>query len=132
MTEVQAHGKTREEINYESINEMLLERFHFDAEEPKQVIETVTKEFSALCPFSGLPDYGTVIIRYIPDLLCVELRSLKYYLLSFRNVGIYQEAVTERIYKDLLCLLHTTKLQVITKYNNRGGFHTECKKGMLP
>ncbi|MCK5579289.1 MAG: NADPH-dependent 7-cyano-7-deazaguanine reductase QueF, partial [Planctomycetes bacterium] len=58
----------------------------------KQLITYTTKEFSAVCPFSGLPDIATVMIEYIPNRKCLELKSLKYYFVSFRSVGIYQEA----------------------------------------
>ena len=91
-----------------------------------------TDEFSAVCPFSGLPDYALLKIEYYPEGgKCVELKSLKYYIVSFRNVGIYQEAVTKRIYGDLKTLLDTRKLQVTTIYNTRGGFDTTCREGSL-
>ena len=79
-----------------------LETFEFgsDAEgrlRQTQLITHRTDEFSAVCPFSGLPDLGTVVIQYVPDKKCVEPKSLKYYFVSFRSVGIYQEAATDRI-----------------------------------
>ena len=78
------------------IDSSLLEIFDFDS--PKQYIKTETDEFSAVCPFSGLPDIAYVKIEYFPTGgKCVELKSLKYYFVSFRNVGIYQEAATKRI-----------------------------------
>lgn len=107
-----------------------LEAFDFDS--PKQYIHTETDEFSAVCPFSGLPDFATLTIEYYPEgKKCVELKSLKYYIISFRNVGIYQEAATKRIYDDLRELLKTKRLQVTTVYNPRGGFHTTCVEGKL-
>ena len=108
----------------------LLEVFDFDS--PQQYIKTQTQEFSAVCPFSGLPDLAHVIIEYHPaGGKCVELKSLKYYLISFRNVGIYQEAATRRIYEDLRRVLETDRLQVTTIYNTRGGFDTTCVEGSL-
>lgn len=105
-----------------------LETFDFDS--PSQLIETITEEFSAVCPFSGLPDIATVKISYYPKGgKCFELKSLKYYLTSFRNVGIYQEAVTKRIYRDLLKILKTKRLVVSTTYRTRGGFDTICVEG---
>lgn len=108
----------------------LLQVFDFDS--PAQYIKTETREFSAVCPFSGLPDLAHVIIEYYPlGGKCVELKSLKYYFLSFRNVGIYQEAATRRIYDDLKKALETERLRVTTIYNTRGGFDTTCIEGNL-
>jgi len=92
----------------------------------KQLIEYRTKEFSAVCPFSGLPDIAEVIIKYIPDKKIVELKSLKYYFISFRNVGIYQEAATDRIFGDIKKLLKPKYLYVETNYNTRGGIEAKC------
>ena len=104
----------------------------FDFESEDQYICTENSEFSAVCPFSGLPDLADVIIEYFPTGgKCIELKSLKYYFISFRNVGIYQEAVTKRIYVDLTSALGTDKLQVTTIYNTRGGFDTTCIEGGL-
>ena len=77
-------------------------------------------------------DYSYLKIEYFPEGgKCVELKSLKYYIISFRNVGIYQEAATKRIYDDLKKLLDTKKIQVTTIYNTRGGFDTTCIEGAL-
>ena len=104
----------------------------FDFNSPNQYIKTVTNEFSAVCPFSGLPDIAKVIIEYFPaGGKCVELKSLKYYFTSFRNVGIYQEAVTKQIYDDLSLVLKTKKIQITTIYNIRGGFKTVCVEGQI-
>ncbi|MAC42506.1 MAG: NADPH-dependent 7-cyano-7-deazaguanine reductase QueF, partial [Deltaproteobacteria bacterium] len=84
------------------------------------------KEFAAVCPFSGLPDTGTVLVEYIPRQKLVELKSLKYYFISFRNVGIFQEAVSARIFKDLFKLLDPEWLQIRTIYATRGGIDTTC------
>ncbi len=92
----------------------------------KQLIEYKTKEFSAVCPFSGLPDIAEVIIRYIPSSKIIELKSLKYYFVSFRNVGIYQEKATDRIFKDLKKILKPEYLYVETIYNTRGGIDAKC------
>ncbi len=92
----------------------------------KQLIEYTTDEFSAVCPFSGLPDIAKIIIRYIPDGKILELKSLKYYFVSFRNVGIYQEKVTDRIFKDLSKVLKPRYLYAETVYNTRGGIDSRC------
>ena len=116
--------------NEESINANFLETFSFDSSD--QYIKTETNEFSAVCPFSGLPDVAYVKIEYYPEGgKCIELKSLKYYFVSFRNVGIYQEAATKRIYSDLREVLKTDRLIITTLYNIRGGFETTCVEGSL-
>ncbi len=125
-----AEGKIFEFKNSNEIKSDFLETFPFDSKE--QYIKTYTKEFSAVCPFSGLPDQGDLIIEYYPQGgVCVELKSLKYYIISFRNVGIYQEAATKRIYDDLKTILKTEKLKITTIYLPRGGFTTTCIEGAL-
>ena len=114
----------------DKIRPELLETFDFDS--PDQYILTETDEFSAVCPFSGLPDLAYVKIEYFPTGgKCVELKSLKYYFISYRNVGIYQEGATKRIYNDLKSVLETARLQVTTVYNIRGGVDTTCIEGSL-
>lgn len=123
-------GRTFDFYDESHIRPDFLETFDFDS--PDQYIKTETGEFTAVCPFSGLPDVARVTIEYYPTGgKCVELKSLKYYLISFRNVGIYQEAVTRRIYRDLRRVLNTDRLRVTTVYNTRGGFDTTCIEGSL-
>ncbi len=98
----------------------------YNKEVPQKIV-IKTEEFSAVCPFSGLPDIGTLTVEYIPYKLCVELKSFKYYLLSFRNVGIYQEHATRKIFYDLEKLLKPRYLKVVLKYNIRGGIETTCE-----
>jgi 7-cyano-7-deazaguanine reductase len=125
-----AEGK---EFKFDAVDKIrpdYLETFDFDSKD--QYIITKTKEFSAVCPFSGLPDLAKIVIEYYPDGgKCVELKSLKYYFISFRNVGIYQEAVTQKIYSDLKNALNTQRLKVTSIYNTRGGFNTTCIEGDL-
>lgn len=126
----QAEGKIFDWTKIQSISSDFLEVFDFDS--PEQYIQTVTNEFSAVCPFSGLPDTARLIIEYYPQgKKCIELKSLKYYILSFRNVGIFQEAATKKIYDDLKQVLQTSRLKVTTIYNTRGGFDTTCIEGKL-
>ncbi|MDB2350805.1 preQ(1) synthase [Candidatus Marinimicrobia bacterium] len=127
---IKAGGKTFNFEDVSKINSNFLETFEFDSVD--QYIKTETNEFSAVCPFSGLPDLAKVKIEYFPTGgKCVELKSLKYYFTSFRNVGIYQEGVTKRIYNDLCLCLETNKLQITTIYNIRGGFKTTCVEGNI-
>ncbi len=88
------------------------------------VIDIDTDEFTAVCPYSGLPDFGTIRVHYIPNKQLLELRSLKYYLLSYRNVGIYQEHAVNRILEDLVKCCKPKWMQVIADYMIRGGIHT--------
>lgn len=125
-----ADGFTFDVLSPDEIKSEVLERFAFDS--PSQVISTKTDEFTAVCPFSGLRDFGSLLVEYLPDGgFCVELKSLKYYMLSFQNVGIYQELATKRIFTDLQRLLNTSKLRVTLTYNSRGGFITTCTEGSL-
>ena len=97
-----------------------------DYSTPRQRISYQMNEFAAVCPFSGLPDTGIVWVDYIPQNKLVELKSLKYYFISFRNVGIYQEDVTSRIFNDLYSLLEPEELLIKTRYSTRGGIDTTC------
>ena len=125
-----AEGKYFEFQDESHINIDFLETFEFDS--PGQYILTETDEFSAVCPFSGLPDYAYLKIEYYPEGgRCIELKSLKYYIISYRNVGIYQEAATRRIYEDLKNVLQTSRIRITTIYNTRGGFDTTCIEGSL-
>jgi 7-cyano-7-deazaguanine reductase len=127
---IKAEGKTFDFLDEEHIDPSFLEVFNFDS--PNQYIQTETKEFCAVCPFSGLPDIAYINIEYYPEGgLCIELKSLKYYFNSFRNVGIYQEAATKRIYDDLKYKLNTNRIRVTSLYNIRGGFKTTCIEGKI-
>jgi 7-cyano-7-deazaguanine reductase len=81
-------------------------------------------EFTCLCPMTGQPDFAKITIEYVPDQLCVELKSLKLYLWSFRDEGHFHEAVTNRIADDLIRLLAPRKLKVVGDFLIRGGIHT--------
>ena len=120
-----AEGRTIPFVGPEHVDVGVLETFPYEG--PEQEIVTETKEFSAVCPFSGLPDFATLTIRYIPGKSCVELKSLKYYVLSYRNVGIYQEHATAKLAEDLFGVLKPKSITVTTVYNIRGGFDTTCK-----
>ena len=81
-------------------------------------------EFTCLCPKTGQPDFATLRIRYVPGRLCVELKSLKLYVWSFRDEGHFHEDVTNRILDDLVKLLHPKEMTVVGDFNVRGGIHT--------
>jgi 7-cyano-7-deazaguanine reductase len=119
-----AEGRTLAFSGPEAVDAEVLETFPYAG--PDQEIVTETREFSAVCPYSGLPDYATLTVKYVPGDRCIELKSLKYYVTSFRNVGIFQEHATARIADDLYRVLEPKKLEVSTVYNVRGGFLTTC------
>ena len=88
------------------------------------LIEHLNEEFTSVCPVTGHPDFGTVRIRYEPGASCIELKSLKLYFQSFRNEGIYYEAVTNRIRDDLVASMQPNWLQVVTNWRGRGGIRS--------
>lgn len=120
-----AEGRVLDFQGEDKIGTGLLETFPYEG--PRQRIVYETKEFSAVCPFNGLPDYATVRVEYIPAKSIVELKSLKYYFVSFRPVGIFQEPATARMYRDLAALLQPQWLCVKTIYNTRGGIDATCE-----
>ena len=87
-------------------------------------IEFTCPEFTCLCPRTGQPDFATFRIRYVPDRLCVELKSLKLYLWSFRDEGHFHEAVTNRILDDLVAATSPRRMTVVGDFMVRGGIHT--------
>lgn len=120
-----AEGRILDFEPEERIGTDLLQTFPYEG--PRQNVLYETREFSAVCPYNGLPDYATVSIEYIPEHTIVELKSLKYYLVSYRNVGIFQENATKRLYGDLWKLLKPRFLCVKTVYNTRGGIDATCE-----
>lgn len=126
----EAEGARLPFVGPEAIQAGVLETFPYEG--PRQEIVTETAEFSAVCPYSGLPDFARLTIRYVPRRACVELKSLKYYVTSYRNVGIYQEHATARIAEDLQRVLDAERLVVRTVYNIRGGFETTCTVTLPP
>jgi len=119
-----AEGETFKFEGVENIKSDFLEIIEYSGN--PQEITYETEEFSAVCPFSGLPDIAKITIKYIPVKKIVELKALKYYFMSFRNVGIYQEAATDRIYRDLYECLEPEFLEIETVYNIRGGILATC------
>jgi 7-cyano-7-deazaguanine reductase len=108
----------------EEIDASLLLTFPYPTDGAPQEITIDTDEFTAVCPWTGLPDYGILVIRYTPDRECLELKSLKYYLLSYRDVGIVQEHATDRLLRDLVAACRPRQMTVTLDYKVRGGLHT--------
>ena len=102
----------------------ILETFENTYPQRDYLIEIVCPEFTSVCPKTGQPDFGTLTFRYVPDRLCVELKSLKLYLQQFRNEGIFYENVTNRILDDLVVLLQPRRMTLVASFTPRGGIST--------
>jgi 7-cyano-7-deazaguanine reductase len=101
-----------------------LDTFPNPKPERDYLIRFETPEFTCLCPKTGQPDFATVRVEYAPDQLCVELKSWKLYLWSYRNQGAFHEAVINRILDDLVATVHPRRARVEGDFNIRGGIHT--------
>lgn len=111
-----------------SIDVEALETFPYEYAGNDIVMNIETDEFTAVCPWSGLPDFATIRVDYIPGKVCIELRSFKYYLLSYRNVGIYQEHAVNKILNDLVNCSSPKWMKVTADYRVRGGVHTVASR----
>lgn len=87
-------------------------------------IEIQCPEFTSVCPKTGLPDFGEIRIRYVPDQRCIELKALKYYLLEFRSKGIFYEQVTNQILDDLVAVCAPRRMTIVGDFTPRGGIKT--------
>ena len=108
----------------EAIDAQCLLAFEYEYPDQPSEVSIDTDEFTALCPWTGLPDYGALTVTYTPSDRVIELKSLKYYLLSFRDVGIVQEHAANRVLKDLVALCQPTSMKIVLDYKVRGGIHT--------
>lgn len=107
-----------------TIDSVPLETFPNPRLERDYQIEIRAPEFTSVCPKTGMPDFGEIIIRYTPDQSCIELKSLKYYLNEYRNQGIFYEAVTNRILDDLVEACQPRRMSVTGAFTARGGITT--------
>ncbi len=121
---VKAEGKKFNFSGEEAIRPEVLETFPYEYRGRDALVELDSDEWSCVCPFSGLPDFGRVVVRYIPSDRCIELKSLKYYLTSFRQVGIYQEHAAGRLLDDLVAGCDPKWMEIVLDYRVRGGIHT--------
>ncbi|MCJ7523803.1 MAG: preQ(1) synthase [Candidatus Aminicenantes bacterium] len=103
----------------------VLETERFDNKDKDTWVEIVNPEFTSLCPKTGLPDYGIIRIKYMPEKLIVELKSLKYYFLQFRNTGIFYESLTKLILKHLVKRVQPLEMTVEAEFTPRGGLTTK-------
>ena len=99
----------------------LLDTFKNEFQERDYTIVHTAPEFTSVCPKTGQPDFGTIIIEYIPDKLCIELKSLKLYLQSFRNEGVFYETVTNKILDDLVKVCEPRYMLATAEFTTRGG-----------
>ena len=108
----------------EAIDPACLLTFQYEYPNQQSQVEIDTDEFTAVCPWTGLPDYGVLTISYVPGDACIDLKSLKYYLLSYRDVGIVQEHAANRILNDLVAACQPRSMKITLDYKVRGGLHT--------
>ena len=87
-------------------------------------IEIINPEFTSVCPKTGLPDFGKVVLRYVPDKLCLDLKSYKMYMLAYRDLGIFQENVVNRILQDVVKAAKPVSATVVGDFTPRGGLGT--------
>jgi len=90
-------------------------------------ITHVNEEYTSVCPKTGLPDFGTITINYIPDKLCLELKALKYYFLEFRDMGIFYESLVNQILDDLVGICKPRYMEIIGEFSTRGGMYSTVK-----
>ena len=121
---VEAEGRKLPFDGVEKVAPELLETFTYEFPGREAEVVISTDEWNCVCPFSGLPDFGTLTIRYVPKTVCLELKSLKYYLTSYRTVGIYQEHAANRVLEDLVAACKPLRMEVVLDYRLRGGIHT--------
>lgn len=92
---------------------------------PNYEIEIVIPEFTSVCPKTGLPDFGKITIQYVPDKRCIELKSLKMYILAYRNLGIFYENVVNRILRDIVSAARPLRATVTGEFTPRGGIYSK-------
>ena len=126
-----AEDKTLPFKGPEAIDSDCLECFEYEYAESESgadvEVTTTTNEFTSVCPFSGLPDFAEVTITYTPDRKCVELRSLKYYLMSYRDVGIWYEHLVNRMLDDLVRVVEPKSMEIVVAANARGGLSSTVR-----
>jgi len=113
--------KKIEKFEFDKPNPKILETFRNKYPNRDYVVNMRIQEFTCLCPLTGQPDFATIFIRYVPDVKCIESKSLKLYLFSFRNFGEFHEDCVNRILDDCIAASEPRWMQVIGKFNARGG-----------
>ena len=108
----------------DAVKAELLMAFNYEYTGSDTSVSIDTSEFTAVCPWTGLPDFGSIYIKYVPNKLCIELKSLKYYLMTYTKVGIVQEHAANKILEDLTRCCDPISMTVDLGYKVRGGIHT--------
>ena len=121
---VQAEGRRFPFDGVDKVDPGLLETFPYEFPDREAEVVIATDEWTCVCPFSGLPDFGTLTVSYVPQRRCIELKSLKYYLTTFRTVGIYQEHAANVLLEQLVAACGPRRMEVSLDYRLRGGIHT--------
>ena len=112
----------------EKVKTDILETIDYKYKSVRDIEITIKQpEFTSVCPMTGLPDYGCITIRYTPDLKIVELKSLKFYFLQYRNVGIFYEHLINKILEDISFVLNPKKMEITGDFTSRGGITTNVK-----
>ncbi len=125
--EVDKYASRRFDVQpVEAIDVAILETIPFDYAGSATEVVYETDEFTSVCPWTGLPDFARLVISYVPAESLVELKSLKYYLTSYRNVGILQEHAVNRILGDLVQLVKPVMMVVEAEFSDRGGIRTRA------
>jgi 7-cyano-7-deazaguanine reductase len=121
LLEKKAKKTTGKTFSPQDIDTSILKTIPYEYPHRKIVVELTTNEFTCLCPFSGLPDFANITIKYIPRKKLIELKSLKYYFYAYRNVKIYNEHVVNKILEDLKRVLNPYEIAVVGEFTIRGG-----------
>ena len=121
---VQAEGMKFPFDGPEKVEPGLLETFPYEYPDRDAEVVIGTDEWTCVCPFSGLPDFGTLTVAYVPDRACIELKSLTSYLPPFRNVGGYQAHAANLLLEHLIAACRPRRMEVTLDYRLRGGIHT--------
>ncbi len=127
MREEELRKRLKGEIKSpESVDASILEVVDYEYERD-ELIEIIYPEFTSVCPRTGLPDFGRIVIHYTPHKKLIELKSLKYYLLQYRQVGSFYEHLVNRILNDLVKICKPKYMEVIGEFNPRGGMETKVR-----
>jgi 7-cyano-7-deazaguanine reductase len=114
-------------LEFSAVADALLETFPNPRPEREYEVEIRCPEFTSVCPKTGLPDFGEIVIRYVPDQRCIELKALKYYLIDYRSRGIFYEAATNQILDDLVAACAPRRMTVTGDFSVRGGIKTTVR-----
>jgi 7-cyano-7-deazaguanine reductase len=129
--EKKAQKTTGETYEPSQIDTSILKTFDYEYPQNKISVEHATEEFTSVCPYSGLPDFGIITIIYTPNKKCIELKSLKYYLYAYRNVKIFNEHAVNKILQDLVKIVNPAEMTIVGDFTSRGGITnrvTACYK----